>query len=220
MTAHHYLDAIRNRLDALENEQLPGIERAGQIVADAIGSGHRVWLTQTSHALHDEVTRRAGGLMAAHVLHDPITIAPGDVVLAGTNAGTAAPYIEIAREARTRGATVIVLTQLNFERQPDLVLGHPRGQRLHELADLVIDLGGEIGDGELPFGDSGVQILPSSGVTGIVALWMIFGEAVARLTAQGKPPLMWQAIQLPGAVARNAALQEEYLRTGLGYAAD
>ena len=114
MSARAYFDAIMPRLDWVGREQLPAIERAGGAVAEAIGSGRRVWVAKTTHCLHDEVTFRAGGLMAVHVLDDPIVIESGDVVLIGTNAGTTFLTVQTALTARERGATVVALTQLPY----------------------------------------------------------------------------------------------------------
>jgi uncharacterized phosphosugar-binding protein len=218
MTALRYFDAVLPLVQRLKDEELPAIQRAGELVATAIGTGHRLWVTKTTHCLHDEANYRAGGLVAAHVLDNPITIEAGDAVLMGTNAGITFIAVETALVARERGASVIVLSQLVYERSPQIESWHPSGHRLHELGDVVIDLGGSVGDGVMDLLDTTVRIMPSSGVTGMVAMWMILSEAVACLTAQGKMPLVTQSLQLPGAIKRNDALLAEYRRTRQGYA--
>jgi uncharacterized phosphosugar-binding protein len=217
MTARAYLDAMLPRLDWLGREQMPAIERAGGAVAESIGAGHRVWVTKTTHCLHDEVTFRAGGLMAVHILDDPVAIETGDVVLIGTNAGTTFLTVEIALIARERGATVVALTQLPYETDPAVVPEHPSGKRLHECADVVVDLGGQVGDGVLALPGEGLRIMPGSGVAVLLAGWMILAEAVARLIAAGKTPLLWQSMQMTGATARNTALLSAYHRSRIGY---
>jgi uncharacterized phosphosugar-binding protein len=217
VSARTYLEAILPLVDRLGGAELPAIERAGALVAGAIGGGHRVWVTKTTHCLHGEAHYRAGGLAAAHILEDPIVVEPGDVLLMGTNAGTTHTAVETALIARERGAGVIVLTQLEYERSPLIESWHPSGRRLHELGDVVVDLGGAVGDGALELPGAGVRIMPTSGVTGMVAMWMIFSEAVARLAEQGKEPMVTQSLQLPGAIARNERLLAEYRRTRVGY---
>jgi uncharacterized phosphosugar-binding protein len=217
MGAQAYFEAVQARIFRLGDTQLPAIEEAGQAVANAIAADRRIWIARTSHTLHDEGTYRAGGLMAVHVLHDAIAVEAGDVVIAGTNAGTHAPYIDLAQAVRARGGALIVLTQVAFERDPGVVLAHPSGHRLSDYADILIDLGGEAGDGEFTLLDTGLRVLPSSGVTGVLALWMIFAEAMDRLIDQGMPPLFWQAIQIPGAVEANAERLRAYHQTGKGY---
>ena len=216
MTAHAYFDAMMPRLNQLGREQLTAIEQAGAMVAEAIAGGGRVWIAKTTHCLHDEGTYRAGGLMAAHILDDPIAIERGDAVVIGTNAGTTVLTVETAMVAHSRGAGVIVLTQMPYETDPSVIPEHPSGTRLYEHADVLVDLGGQVGDGELALAD-GFRIMPGSGVAAMLAMWMIFAESVDRLVASGKLPLLWQSMQLTGATPSNIERQNAYHRTRLGY---
>jgi uncharacterized phosphosugar-binding protein len=217
MSAQRYFEAILPLIERLGNEESSAIQRAGEVVAESIGTGHRIWVTKTTHCLHEEAHYRAGGLVTAHILEDPIAIECGDIVLMGTNAGTTFISVEIASIARERGARVVVLSQLEYERSPLIEPKHPSGKRLHELGDVVVDLGGVVGDGVMELLDTGVRVMPSSGVTGMVAMWMIFSEAVSILGAQGKVPMCTQSLQLPGATPRNEKLFAEYRRTRVGY---
>ncbi len=216
-SAHAFGDIILERIAWVVREQLPAIERAGVLIADAIAAGHRVWVTQTSHTLHLEATHRAGGFMAADVLEGVASIERGDVVLLGTSAGTSAGTVDLAITSREHGAVLIAFTQVGFETDPRVGSAHPSGRLLHEVADLVVDLGGPFGDGEFVLPGTAVNILPASGATGVVALWMTFAEAVKRLAEQGHSPLVWQSNLLAGSSERNAELHREYESTRLGY---
>lgn len=217
MTARAYATAALARIEKVIATQQTAIEEAGTLVATAIGDGHRVWVTQTSHTLHLEATHRAGGLMAVHVLDDIGTVEAGDILIVGTSAGTSAGVVDLAIAGRTQGATVIALTGVAFETDPRLASEHPSGRLLHEVADVTIDLQSPFGDGEFDLPGTDVRILPTTGATGVVAMWMIFAQAVGLLVADGKRPLMWQSNLLPGAVARNGELNEQYERTRRGY---
>src|SRR4029079_2399241 len=120
-------------------------------------------------------------LMAVQVLEDIGTVAPGDVVLVGTSAGTTAGVVGLAIDARAQGAVVIALTSVAFESDKRIVPEHPTGMLLHEVADVVVDLGSPFGDGEFQLPGTDLRILPSTGATGVVALWMIIAEAVSLL---------------------------------------
>jgi uncharacterized phosphosugar-binding protein len=217
MTARAYAAVVVPRIVEMIAGQERAIAEAGSAVAAAIASGHRLWVTQTSHTIHFEATHRAGGLMAVHVLQDIATVEAGDVVLVGTSAGTTAGVVDLAISARDLGAVVVALTGVAFETDPRLGSEHPSGRLLHEVADVVVDLGSPYGDGEFDLPDTDVQILPSTGATGVVALWMIVAEAVSLLVASGKRPLVWQSNLLPGAIERNADLSAHYERTRRGY---
>ena len=205
------------RVAWLVETQTGAIERAASLVAAAIANGHRIWVTQTSHTFHLEATHRAGGLMAVDVLEDPESIQAGDAVLLGTSAGTSAGTIQLAITARERGAVLISFSQVAFETDLRIPRDHPSGRVLHELADVFVDLGGPFGDGEFALTGTDVRIIPSSGVTGVVALWMLLAEVVRLLGEGDRVPLVWQSNLLPGAQDRNTGLHREFEATGLGY---
>lgn len=208
------------RMSWIVTEQLAPINIAAQAVADCIGGGHRVWIAETTHCLHDEVTYRAGGLMAVHKLSDPIAIERGDVVVIGTNAGTNALTVDLALISRERGAPSIALTQLPYELDPRLTPEHPSGKRLSEVADFVIDLGGQYGDTELTFasGEREFSAIPGSGVAHVMVMWMIFARATEILCERGTPPLIWDSMQMPGVHAENLARFAGYRASRIGYA--
>lgn len=218
--AQIYASQILERLDAIASSQQQHIDMAALAVADAIGNGHRVWIAETSHCLHDEGTFRAGGLMAVHKLSDPVGIESGDVVLIGTNAGTTELTVELASIARERGAISVALTQVDYEMDPRLIPDHPSGKRLSEVADIVIDLGGRYGDTELDFtiGDRSLAAIPGSGVAAMMAMWMIFAGATELLCERGTPPLLWDSMQMPGVHADNLERYARYRhsRSGIG----
>jgi uncharacterized phosphosugar-binding protein len=216
MTARVYRDAVLPRLAWLAETQLPAIEAAGVAVADAIGGGGRVWVAKTSHGVHDELTYRAGGFMAIHGLDDPIVIQPGDVLIIPTNAGTTVTAVDLANVAHERGAKVIALTQLPYEQDPAVIADHPSGKKVHQVSDIVVDLGGQTGDGELALG--AMRVIPGSGVAMNFAAWLIMAEALALLNERGTPPLMWESMQITGAMTGNLERLGAYRRTGLGIA--
>lgn len=193
------------RLNTVVHDQRAPIDAAASAIADALSGGHRVWIAETSHGLHDEVTFRAGGLMAVHRLSDPVGIEAGDVVVVPTNAGTTQMTVDLALIGNARGATTVALTQVDYEMDPRLTPEHPSGQRLGEVADIVIDLGGRYGDTELDFicGPQAFSAIPGSGIAGMLAMWMIFAEATELLCQRGTPPLVWDSMQMPGVHAAN-----------------
>ncbi len=217
--AQQFSHQVLARLEHMIEGQAESIEASAVVVADAIGSGHRVWIAETTHCLHDEGTYRAGGLMAVHRLTDAVAIEGGDVVLIGTNAGTTVTTVELALISRGRGAASIALTQLAYEMDPRLVPEHASGKRLSEVADIVIDLGGQYGDTELSFtsGSRSFSAIPGSGVAQVLVMWMIFARATELLCERGTPPLIWDSMQMPGVHAENLARFADYRASRVGF---
>jgi uncharacterized phosphosugar-binding protein len=206
------------RLSWIVTEQIEPINAAALAVADAIAAGHRVWIAETSHGLHDEVTFRAGGLMAVHRLNDPVGIEAGDVVVVPTNAGTTQMTVDFALIGKERGATTVALTQVDYEMDSRLTPEHASGKRLSEVAGIVVDLGGRYGDTELDFvaGNRTFAAIPGSGIAGMLAMWMIFAEATELLCRRGAPPLIWDSMQMPGVHPENLKRYAAYRHSRLG----
>lgn len=234
--AADYLRRTIAVLETMTRDQAAEIETAAGRVADAIADGHRVYVAATSHVLHTELYLRAGGLAAVHPLGEtpdlakpmlelsagvlrgdgPFVPEPGDVVLIGTNAGTDAGTVQVAIAAREAGCVVIGLTCVAYERWPDVVVEHPSGEKLVDLADVVVDIGGVVGDGivELPGLDTAVG--PTSGVALCAAAWAILVGAAERLLRQGLTPIVYRSVQIPGAEALFHERRGAYERTRRG----
>jgi len=231
-----YLHRTISILEELSISQAEAIERAAAAVADAIGGGHRVFVAATSHVLHTELYLRAGGLAAVHPLGEAPDLASpmlsieagllhgdggfvperGDVVIVGTNAGTDAGTVQAAIAARDAGLIVIGLTNVAYERHPDVVVEHPTGAKLSDLADILIDIGGDVGDAILDIDGLDERFGPTSGAVLVALAWAILAGAAERLAATGSPPIVYRSVQLPGGEALFHERRARYERTKEG----
>ncbi len=196
---------------------MEAIEHAGAICADALLAGKHIYVSaKGTHSIHTEITHRAGGLIDPAILsEDAAELQAGDVVIIGSNAGFDSSTVGLALRCRDLGVHTIAITTVVFEQGITSV--DPSGKTLHEVAELCIDQGGVLGDALLEFPELGVPIIPPSGVLCVTAVWMIFAETAERMIAAGRPPLVYQAIQVQGAAERNAREQAEANRAGVGY---
>jgi uncharacterized phosphosugar-binding protein len=231
-----YLRRTVSILEELSVSQAGPIDHAAAAVADAIGTGHRVFVAATSHVLHTELYLRAGGLAAVHplgeapdlaspmlsieagLLHGDGEFVPerGDVVIVGTNAGTDAGTVQVAIAARDAGLTVIGLTNVAYERHPDVVVEHPTGAKLADLADILIDIGGDVGDAVLDIDGLEERFAPTSGAVLVALAWAILAGATERLAAAGSPPIVYRSVQIPGGEALFHERRTRYERTRVG----
>ena len=217
MSAHAYLRTITSLIDRLGSEEFAGVAAAGEAVAASIAAGKRVWAPVTAHGIAEELTARAGGPVAIHILVDSATVVAGDCVLIGSPVGVARHTIDFALRARARGATVVALTNVAFEQAAETMVEHESGARLHEIADIVIDIGGPFGDGALHVDEIPFRVVPHSGVTLVAGMWMIVSHALELLLQRGIVPRFYECDMVEGARARNAEQVHGYLATGLGY---
>lgn len=235
--AQRYLRGTLETLGAMASSQEAAIESAAERVAAAIAAGGRVWVAATSHVLHTELYLRAGGLAAVHPLGETPDLArpmlelssdalrgdgsfrptAGDVVLVGTNAGTDAGTVQVAMAARAAGCTVIGLTCVAYERWADVVVEHPSGAKLVDLADIVVDIGGAVGDGIVDLPGVDTPVGPTSGVALCAAAWAILVGAADRLVEHGMIPVVYRSVQIPGAEALFHERMARYEQTRRGW---
>jgi uncharacterized phosphosugar-binding protein len=215
--ARIYLEQVLAMLSRLEGSQMDAIARAGTQCADALMASRRLYVSSRgTHSLHTELTDRAGGFIGVKVLsEDAAELSAGDVVIIGTNAGFDPSTVGLALRCRASGVHTIAITSVAFERSVRST--DPSGKTLHQVVDICIDHGGLSGDAVLNLPGLDVPILPTSGALSVVAVWMIFAVAAERMCAAGKPPLVYQAVQLEGAIERNSRCRAEARQTGLGY---
>ncbi|MEJ3653693.1 SIS domain-containing protein [Actinomycetes bacterium KLBMP 9759] len=200
-------------------------------ILQAFGTGH-------SRAFAMEIAGRAGGLIPANQLaikdvvmlagvapaeildptveRDPGLAArvlalhevhPDDVFVIASNSGINGSTVEMARLAKAGGHPVVAVTSLAHSNS--VASRHPSGQRLHELADVVIDNCGVPGDAayELPGGSS---IVSTSTVTTALIAQLLTAEICAQLLARGIEPPVYRSANMDGGDEHNARLLARY----------
>ncbi len=204
--------------------------RAGGVV-QAFGSGH-------SEALAMEIAGRAGGLVPTNRLalrdvvifggespdvlsngileRDPMiaqrilelaAVDPNDVFVIASNSGINGSVVELARLVHGRGHPLIAITSL--EHSGRVESRHPSGQRLADLADVVLDNGAPYGDAVLPLPTGGAVGAVSS-ITAALLAQLIVAEVVSQLLAAGEVPPVYLSANVPGGDEHNRTLEERY----------
>jgi uncharacterized phosphosugar-binding protein len=200
-------------------------------VVQAFGSGH-------SEALAMEIAGRAGGLVPTNrialrdlvlhggadraVLDDPFLerdpavagrlyqlapVKPDDVFVIASNSGVNGVVVELARVVKEHGHGLIAVTSVAHSAA--VPPRHPSGQRLADLADVVLDNGAPYGDAvlELP-GGGAVGALSS--ITGALLAQQVVCEVVARMLAAGTTPPVYLSANVPGGDAHNKEIEARY----------
>lgn len=226
-----YLATAQRLIARLATEEWPQLSAAADALVEALAAGRTVHAFGTghSHMLAEELFYRAGGLVRvspilfeglmlhssawlstslerlpglADALLDDHQIAPGDVVFVASNSGSNIVTSELVSGMQKRGATVIALTSIAHASSSEArSTGLPK---LHELADIVIDNGGVVGDAAVSIEGFDQRVAPTSTVVGAAALNAIVAETVARLVARGIVPEVYTSSNTPGGDAANS----------------
>jgi uncharacterized phosphosugar-binding protein len=232
-----YRDRIVDILDRVLLDQAAALHAAVAAVSAALAADKLVYVAGSghSHLLAEEVFYRAGGIAAAQAILDPdlmlhlgaerstllereegraakvllgYSVGPGDVVFIASNSGRNAYPIEMALAARQRGATTVALTSLRHA--ASISSRHSSGKLLYQVADIVIDNGGEYGDAMLPISGRDVRMGPSSTIAGVFILNAILAEAVDDLARRSITVDVYQSANMQGAEAAAQDLIERW----------
>ncbi len=225
-----YLAIAEGLVARLASDTWRSIDAAATLLADAIATGHTVHAFGSghSHMLAEELFYRAGGLVRvrpllfeglmlhasaplstalerlpglAQALLDDHAIAPGDVLLICSNSGSNTVTVDLARLARDSGVHIIAITSLRHATSPQArVTGGPR---LHEMAEVVIDNGGFVGDAAVDIDGLATRVGPTSTVVGAAIVNALVAETVERVVARGVIPDIYASSNVAGGDAAN-----------------
>jgi uncharacterized phosphosugar-binding protein len=157
--------------------------------------------------------------LAERVLRN-FQLSPEDSALVASSSGCNQVPIEIAEGFRKRGIKVVaIVSRAHAEASESR---DPRGLKLHDFADLVLDTGAPVGDAMVHIEGLETPVAPGSTVGGCLLVNMIKAEVAARLTAAGCPPRVLTAPALIGSERSTglfeAAYDEHARRLGRLYA--
>jgi uncharacterized phosphosugar-binding protein len=132
-------------------------------------------------------------------------LSPLDSALVVSSGGTNVAPIEMAEQFRQRGIRVVAIVSLRHCAASQS--RHPRGEKLVDHADLVLDTGAPQGDALVRIPGLETPVSPGSTVGGCLLVNSLKAEIALRLTRAGYPPKVLTAANLAGA-ARSAELFE------------
>lgn len=210
-----YFQLLRDLLDTVERAEAGNIERAADLMATAISSGHRVVLFGTGHSngLALEFVDRAGGLVAPEAIRDSVLsmleglekstaaerlgdygpmlvdqagLSAGDVLLVISNSGRNAVPVQALQAAAERGVHTIALTSLAHS--GSMPPRAPATARMFEVAEVVLDNHGVAGDAAIEVPGAPHPLGSTSTVVGAAIMQALSVRTAERLVELGTIP--------------------------------
>lgn len=229
------LDVIQK----IQTTQKENLDEAAKLIADSFIKGHTFYVSGSghSHTVAEEFYGRAGGLAFvvpmltgeltltehptkssrierlsgyAEILVDLYHVKKDDVVLIASNSGRNAYPIELALEAKKRGAKVIAIT--NVEHSNSTTSRHVSGKHLLDIADVVIDNCGVNGDSALHIDGISIPVCPTSSMANAFIVQAISVQCAYYIKEAGMEPPIFISLNSEGTEHLNDEYFEKYTR--------
>lgn len=231
-----YVREIQRLVDLVPSAQAEPIEKAAELIADALCTGGYVFTFGTghSHLLAEEIFYRAGGLarvcpiledslmlhraaarssqlerasgLAIHLLDDIDAVRFGGVMFLFSNSGCNTVAVDMALYAKEKGLSTVCITNLTHSAKS--TSRHPNGKKLYEVCDVVIDNMGCYGDAAIEAG--GHMTGATSTVIGAMILQAIVCRAVELSVQRGSAPEVFHSANTAGGDEANEGLIQKY----------
>ena len=235
-----YLEYIKNNqkiIEKIATEGAENIEKTAQLFSEALINNRKIFLFGTghSHMLSEELFYRAGGLVKIQPILDPplmlhisasestiaervegvaqnlfneYKIKENDVIVIISNSGRNGVIVDMALLCKENGVKVVALTNLQHTYSGES--RHKSGKRLCEIADVVLDNFGCVGDACVEVEGVDGKICPTSTVSGALILNAVVAQAVDICAKNGFVPEHFASSNVDGGDEINNKFVEKY----------
>ncbi len=238
MEPNSYYSALLPVLNRAFESQVDQLGQVATKMADVIQNDHLVYIFGAGHAgiIAEEMCYRAGSLVpivpifapgltvntrpvtletnmerisgyAALILHAS-NITKDDMLIIHSNSGRNTVAIEMAEEARNAGIFVVALT--SKAHSSAVTSRHPRGYKLMDLADVVIDNCGIPGDAICEIKDTDAKSGSTSTVVGAALMNSVIVMAAEILQSRGVEPPIFRSANIDNSDASNRRWMNHY----------
>jgi len=135
-------------------------------------------------------------------------ISEQDAALVISSSGCNVVPVEMAEGFRQRGVKVVGM--VSREHSDASTSRHPRGVKLSDLSDVVLDTGAPVGDAMVSIDGLETPVSPGSTVGGCLLINCIKAEVADRLTQAGHPPKVLTASAVVGSEKATALFEAAY----------
>lgn len=234
MLKENYFKTAHTLLERVYLQNQATIERLGPMIADSVAKGGVIHTFGSGHSeiIGREMVGRAGGLVCVSAILDTTGgfienlegygrelaarydrnhgLKAGEFIIVISNSGKNCSPIEVAQYAQEKGLTVIALTSVGMAQQVQTT--HSGGQKLHEIADFVLDNCGAMGDAIVELPEKGKFAGPTSTLAGALLINLLQMEVLDQLHSKRVDPPLLRSQNTPGAMEENRELARSYGR--------
>ncbi|MBE6552074.1 MAG: SIS domain-containing protein [Ruminococcaceae bacterium] len=235
---NRYYSRINEILAQVFSEEAENMEKAAEVIAKANMEKNSVFAFGCNHAglITLELFYRTGGMVTVNpvrapgmmldvspitmssqmermdgygkIIFDGLPAKEGDVIIIHSVSGRNAVTIDMAKAAKEKGLTVIVVT--NMTTASSVSSRHSSGKKLHDFGDIVLDNHGDLGDASVELAGFPQKIASTSTVVGAAILNAVTARASEILMEKGITPPVFMSGNIDGGDAYNNAVIAEH----------
>ncbi|MFC1960145.1 sugar isomerase domain-containing protein [Chloroflexota bacterium] len=223
-----YYEVVQEQLGKVLAAQQDQMAHIADLWAQSISADKLVYTFGSGHSRYiaGELYWRAGGLAPVMQIEEPSNglaerlesyaetfmaayhIQPGDLLFVISNSGINPVPVGVARYGKAAGATVIAVTNLEHSQQG--VSRDSSGQKLYEVADIILDTMGVRGDAVVGLPGVEWKVGPTSTLISVSMLNAIVAQTATNLMEQGITPPVLISANVPEGDAHNQSLSDKY----------
>jgi uncharacterized phosphosugar-binding protein len=209
MLIDRYHKAVDELLEKVRTTQWDNIQKAGELVANAVETGHKVYLSQIVHGIEMDLIYRGGGpIFYKQYKKDETELKAGDVLFLSSVSGRSKGVVDLAWDCVNKGIIVIAFTSMVYANAVDPV--HESGKKLHEIATLTLDNCAPAAEAMLEVEGIEAHFAVASGIASDYIMWSLTSVCVEKMLADGFTPGILKSANYPGGNDYNKTIIEPH----------
>ena len=197
MLIDRYHQAVDALLQTVRETQRENIIKAGELVANAVENGHKIYLGHIVHGIEMDLIYRGGGpIFYKEYKQDETELKAGDVLFVSSVSGRPKSVVDLAWDCMQKGITVIALTSMVYASKVDPV--HESGKKLHEFVTLALDNCAPAAEAMLEVEGLEAHFAASSGIASDYIMWSLTSVCVEKMLSDGFTPGILKSANFPG----------------------
>jgi uncharacterized phosphosugar-binding protein len=209
MLIDRYHEAVDSLLKTVRETQRENIIKAGELVAEAVETGHKIYLGHIVHGIEMDLIYRGGGpVFYKQFGGDLSQLNAGDVLFVSSVSGRTKSVVDQAWDAMQKGVIVIALTSMTYATQVDPV--HESGKKLYEFVTLTLDNCAPAAEAMLEVEGIEAYFAAASGIASDYIMWSLTSVCVEKMLADGFTPGILKSANFPGGNDYNKTVVEPH----------
>ena len=199
---YRYRSAVEALLQKVRDTQTEAMIKAGELIADTVAGGGKIYLGGICHSIEMDLICRGGGpLFYRHLDCGIDGLNPGDLIVVSSVSGRTKSVVDLAWAAMEKGVTVIAFTSMEYAVQVDPV--HESGKKLYEFVTHVLDNCAPAAEAMIEVEGIEARFAAASGIASDYIMWNVTAVAVEKLMERGITPGIYKSANFPGGADYN-----------------